>query len=733
MDRIATKFARREFEAVRDENGVPHVRAASWLEALYALGYLHALDRPTQLLFGRVVASGTASQRIVDTPELRETDRFFRRAGLYRHLQREISLLDDDIFRQLTVYCEGVNDGMKQAGRSLPMWATGFKPLPWNQQAVMLIGNLLSFGGLAIGQQQNERLLIELIQLGVEQERMLELLAPMVTPDEVDFELIRQLHVSSQLSDKALELITDLPTVFGSNAWAVSPQRSATGHALLASDPHLEVNRLPAIWYEAVLAWDEHYVMGATLPGCPLFGVGRTERLAWGVTYMKGDTSDYFIEDCRPGGAVGWQYRRGGEWLDFHLREEVIEHKGRDSETLCVYENEQGTLDGDPDAQGPGYYLSACWTGTREGAGRSIGTWLEVIASPSAAAAMDAVRECPQPSLVWVFADRDGHIGKQACGRFPRRGGGHAGLLPIPAWDQANHWQGWIPQDKLPREYDPPAGFIASANELINPESGPRLITLFLPDYRKRRIVERLGELPQATVEAMQQLQYDVISTHARDMLAVFMPHLPDGAVKEALANWNYSYDPASVEATLFQRLYLNVLLEVFGHEKGIGWRRMIYLCSRVGYSTMILTCIDRLLKQPDSLWRQNRDKGELIRRAASRLEGSEHAPWAETNKFHFVNRFFERNRAGHVLGFHTAEMAMPGCHATPFQGHLLHTATRESSFAPSYHFVADLGVEEAWTNLPGGPSESRFSKFYKNDITRWIAGDYKRLMPRLD
>ena len=52
----------------------------------------------------------------------------------------------------------------------------------------------------------------------------------------------------------------------------------------------------------------------------------------------------------------------------------------------------------------------------------------------------------------------------------------------------------------------------------------------------------------------------------------------------------------------------------------------------------------------------------------------------------------------------------MPGCHATPFQGHLLRAATRETTFAPSYHFVTDLGTDEAWTNLPGGPSESRFS-----------------------
>ena len=72
--------------------------------------------------------------------------------------------------------------------------------------------------------------------------------------------------------------------------------------------------------------------------------------------------------------------------------------------------------------------------------------------------------------------------------------------------------------------------------------------------------------------------------------------------------------------------------------------------------------------------------------------------------------------------------MAMPGCHATLFQGHLLTTARRESTFAPSYHFVTDLGHDEAWTNLPGGPSESRFSPYYRNDIPRWQNGEYKRL-----
>jgi penicillin amidase len=97
-------------------------------------------------------------------------------------------------------------------------------------------------------------------------------------------------------------------------------------------------------------------------------------------------------------------------------------------------------------------------------------------------------------------------------------------------------------------------------------------------------------------------------------------------------------------------------------------------------------------------------------------------------NAFHFADRFFGGRQVGRLFGFDSRRYPMPGNHATPFQGHVLQTATRESTFAPSYHFVTDLGADEAWTNLPGGPSESRFSKWYKSDIARWFSGEYKRL-----
>jgi penicillin G amidase len=730
MEVIATKGARVQLQIVRDDAGIPHVEAANKLEAIYALGYLHALDRGTQILFSRAVARGEAAGRIANKPELVETDKFFRRAGLKTGLQQEVDALRQPIREQLQWYCDGVNDALAEARRSLPMWVTGFQPRPWQPESVLLLGNLLSFAGLAVGQQENERLLLDLIQTGVEPRLVRELFAPYL--DDVDFEPLYEVRIERRLSDQALETLADLPRLAGSNAWAVSAGRSQTGGALLAADPHLEINRLPSIWYEVSLKWGDSYAMGATLPGCPLLAVGRTPQLAWGVTYLHADTSDYFIEDCRPSPGGTWQYRRGAQWHEFEVREELIERKGAPSEELRVYSSPEGTLVCDLTDADPGKYLAVRWIGQSLGAGQSLACWLDVLDARSTRAAMELVKQSSHPTLVWVFADREGHIGRQASGWLPRRNAGHCGLLPAVAWDSANHWQGRQPESVLPELYDPPEGYLASANESLDRVGAQIIHSWGLPDYRKRRIVEQLQALPAATVGDLQGLQYDVLSLQARDLLPVFLPHVPDGPLKASLAEWDCRYQADSVEAVRFQRLYQHVLLEIFGHEEGIGWRRMLYLCTRMGYSTMVMTAIDRLLRRDESLWWEGRDKGELIRRAAERTAAEPDRPWGEVNSFRFTNRFFETIRAGRLLGFHSDRRPLPGCQATPFQGHLLATATRESSFAPSYHLVTDLSTDEAWTNFPGGASESRFSPWYRNDIPNWEQGVHRRLVPNV-
>ena len=369
---------------------------------------------------------------------------------------------------------------------------------------------------------------------------------------------------------------------------------------------------------------------------------------------MHADTSDFFIEDCRPGGSTGWQYRRGDRWFDFQHRQEVIRRKGDEPIMLDVYENEQGILSRTPDpAEGPGKYLSVAWIGEQADGGRAIGTWLDVIAAPNAAAAMETRarrarirRSCGcSPIATGTSACkpaagcRSAAAAIRASCRSPlgiRRIIGRAACASTCC--RANTTR--------------PIGFVASANEELYRRDGPPLHAHAQPDYRKRRIVERLTELPRATVEDMQNLQYDVLSLQARDLLPVLLALVDDCPLKEKLSAWDCRYTPTSTEATLFQHFYRHVVLQIFGNEQGIGWRRMFYLCTRMGYSTMVLTAIDRTLRKVTSSWWRGRSKKALVQKAAELAQQEPVVPWSEFNSFHFVNRFFGSGRAGRLLGF---------------------------------------------------------------------------------
>ncbi len=729
---IRLRRAARSIQISRDASGVARIHGQSWEDALYGLGYAQALDRRTQFLFGREVARGRASERLADTPALRSRDRLFRDTGLSRHTTQETTQLSDETLRQLELFCAGVNDGLAQTGPSLPMRLVGLRPEPWQPADVILMGKLLSFGALALGQQRAETHILELLRCGTDPDLLKAFYAPHL--NHVDFPLLKQVHFEEALSDAELERLEQeglLPHLAGSNAWAVGPGKSRSGNALLASDPHLDIGRLPAVWYEAVLEWGEgNYLLGATLPGTPLVAVGRTRALSWGLTYAMGEICDYFIEDCRVRGTTV-QYRRADQWHDFRQRTETISHRRGDPTTLQIRWNEQGVLRGDPLKKGDGLYLSAAWTGQTPGAHQSVEVWLGLLQCQDVQQAMAVVRECPEPPLCWVFADRQGHIGRQVCGRFPRRQSNHSGLAPVPAWDEGNHWQGFVPTEQLPSEYDPPCGFVVSANEDLNREGGPLLTTLPEQGYRRQRLADQLENSSVVTLSDCQQWQYDVYSLQAERILEVFLPGFPPGPIRDRLVRWDRRFTADSTTATLFWDFYKALLLEFFGKEapQGFGQRRLRYLMSGPSWALVGLSHADESLCDLRSPWWQGRKLPEVVQNALTRVDASRLVPWGEENYVFLGNQFLP-GAFGWMLRMHPGQIPLIGSYGTPHQGTVSRRRHSQASFAPSYHFVTDLGTDQAETNMPGGASESRFSRHYLSDLARWQQAQYKVIQP---
>ncbi|MCA9709885.1 MAG: penicillin acylase family protein, partial [Myxococcales bacterium] len=534
--------------------------------------------------------------------------------------------------------------------------------------------------------------------------------------------LLQQVRLGERVVPEALRWLSPLPRAMASNNWVVAPGRTASGHALLANDPHLETNRLPNVWCEqafVITGPPAIEVVCATVPGLPAPVVGRSRDLAWGATYAFMDAVDSWVEHCRDG-----RYRRGDAWEEFTVRRERILRKGKEPVQVTFYENLHGVLDGDPHQEG--HYLSTRWSSAESGARSlmaSAGMW-----TARTVAEGQALLGTIETAWSWVLADREGTIGLQMSGLMPRRAPGVSGLVPRPGWDPAFDWQGFVPPEQLPRALDPEAGYLVTANQDLNDLGVARPSNMPMGDYRARRIEALLEGTPAATVEDMQRIQLDVWSQQAADFMEVLRPLLPDTERARRLAAWDLRYTAQSREATLFEAFYRELQLEVFGRG-GVGEAVIGHLLDDTGIFIDFYRNFDRVLLAPTSAWHAGRTRDEVFARSFERVAGSEPEPWGERNRIELTNIFFA-GRLPRWLGFDRGPVAVLGGRATPRQGQVYRSAGRTTSFVPSLRLVADLGATGLLTALAGGPSDRRWSRWYASDLEGWIRERYKRVEP---
>jgi len=336
-------------------------------------------------------------------------------------------------------------------------------------------------------------------------------------------------------------------------------------------------------------------------------------------------------------------------------------------------------------------------------------------------------------SCNWLLADRDGNIGYQQSGLLPDRR--HSGLHPVPAWEEQWRWSGVVPHDQLHSLLNPPEGFLATANNDLNPENGPLVINLPMGSYRVDRIRALLSEREDCTVEDMQRIQNDLYSLQAERFMEVLQPLLPETFAGRLLAGWDCCYDCNSRGATLFETVYHAILREVFG--KG-------FLGEDVWDSTVSSTAIvadyyhlfDDALLGDDPSWFGEEGQSKLYRRVLEEVLTEVNleaiSPWGRRQQIMMKNVFFD-GRLPRWVGFDHGPIELPGNRATVVQGGLFQAHNRQTTFTPSWRFITDLGEDRALTALAGGPSGRRFSKWYKTDIKRWLNGDYKTLSADTD
>mgnify|MGYP003772908435 CR=1 FL=1 len=706
-----------------------HAEAEDDLGLAAAWGFAHAHDRALQLLVTRIVGQGRICELLDDSPSSLAIDLFMRRNLFAAASSEEAASLSGRAKSLAEAYAAGVNERLAR-GRPWELRLLRVPSEPWTPADTLLTLRLMTFVGLAQAQGDAEVALLQSLRAGVDRGKLARLFRPHL--DGLDDALLGAIRALRHVPALVPGLVP-LPALRASNNVAVSGRRSASGAALYASDPHLEVNRLPAIWYEVVGTLPGgDFRAGVTVPGVPGLVMGRTRAIAAGFTYGFADTIDLVIEEVS-----GGRFRRGDAWRPLRERRETVRRKNGPPCEVVVFETDAGVLETPDEASRveDGIWVARAWTCRRAGGAASLEAILDLWAAPDIERGAEAVSRVAL-SASWLLAGRDGRIAAQQSGLLPKRRR-DPGLLPLRGWEPGDLWDGTLSPSALARVAGDPDGVLVTANDGGHGAWKPVGITLCMGSDRADRLRE-LADAKGATGGSLSAgdlgaMQADLVSGQARRLLAALDPYLPDLPAVRELRAWDRRYDAASRGAVLFERLYGALCEELFG--AGLfgmeAWRAL--RDTTLVHAFFFRLFDDLLAREEGEEWFGAEGKAAFVSRVARRaLEGVDPAalpPWGASRRV-FLRHLLLGGKLPPALGFDRGPFEVAGGRATVAQGQLLSLSGRESAFCPSWRFVTDLADDVSETALAGGPSDRRFSRWYATDLARWLAFERKPLRP---
>ena len=748
---------------VYDDRSVPHIFATSEEDGYRALGYVVARDRLFQLYLQTLAATGRLTE--IAGARALALDRETRGLGLPRSAERKIAAAGDTtaFMKFAKAYADGVNAYIRQMpANELPLEfrLTGTHPVQWSAidsyhlanrmgytLAYLAVENDRSAAASRVGARAAEALfpddapIQEPIQPNGQHAARYDFhpLPPPGAPDTAASLLLAATNAFLPTTQLVRANTDDPPRSMASNNWAVSPKRSATGHALLAGDPHLDLS-LPSIWYEAhVVVPGKLDVYGVTIPGAPNMVIGFNRDVAWTFTNTGTDVLDYYAErvddDAHPS-----RYQVDGAWRPVEQR---IEHyRGTRGDTIAtdtLYYTHRG-----PMRHVGGRWLSMRWTVLE--AGRELDAFYGMAHATSAKELEDIMaRSYQAPAQNMLAADRGGHIAIQSTGKYPIRPGDGKGNVLRDGSLSANDWQGQLPPTHYPHAFDPAQGFLASANQQpIDPRVAVGWWGGTYDPWRAVRINTLLRADSAVTTSAMQSFQTDPGSARAD----LFVPSLLLAAqhallhnstnvnldalmkARQLLVQWDRRYTKDNRRAVLFEeamRELVNRTWDELATEPG----------SRRRVATPSSAVLAELMSDSLSAWWDDRGTPQVERRDDI-LAASLAAAYL-TVRSRYGDPSGDGWRWDHIRFANVMHLLrLPALSALnlPVQGGTgtLSPSSGSGTHSSSWRMVVELGPElQAWATYPGGQSGNPISTRYQNRIPIWMRGDLESVrLPRL-
>ncbi len=566
----------------RDDRAIPYIEANSDADLYFAQGFVTASDRLWQMDLYRRVARGETAELFGKIAL--EEDKRWRRFGFSTIVEEAFKGFTSEYKAVLENYARGVNAYIATLDeKTLPIefQILKYKPSDWKPTDSLVIGAILSDGLSTTWQadvmrasfadlpkEKFDQLFLEKTPLDVlvvgKDSKEVKSQKSKVKSFEVsiDESLLEFAVQDEEIRKSSLERIGFYQEFnAASNNWVVSGKRTLDGKPILANDPHLPPSA-PSIWYLSNLSSKNMRVSGVTFPGVPGVVLGHNEYIAWGATNLGPDVQDLYVETFNDKN----QYKTPNGWETAKVRREEIKVRKNllspetEAETLEVMETRNGVIITGQDNKK--YALK--WTG-RDPKNDSFEAFLLLNRAKNWNDFNAALKTYGGAAQNFVYADVKGNIGFHNGGKIPIRRTGD-GSMPYDGATNGGDWTGVIPYEELPNSFNPPEGFIVTANQRIVGDSYKYFLShLWASPHRARRIYQLLQANPKVTVNDMMDIQRDIFnisySNFARELVKT------ESASKETLdvlRGWEGKMSADSKAALLVSEIrtaFLNKIL----------------------------------------------------------------------------------------------------------------------------------------------------------------------------
>jgi len=554
-ENIKLKGLSDDVEVIRDKYGIPHIYAKNEKDLYTAVGYVMAQDRLWQMDLLRRVTTGRLSEMFGS--KTIEADKLMRALEMPTKSAMVWDSLSVEEKISLEAFAEGVNQFIESNLDKLPPEFTllGYQPEKWEPLHSI---NLIGYMAWDLTSGWSNEFILRKIKAKVgdkakvfipDMENQKDLIFSDFKADTTHQKIVQFLNQSEILEELGASIF------FGSNNWAVSGKKSVTSGPILANDMHLGLFA-PGIWYQMHLNIEGKLnVTGLALPGQPNIVAGHNENIAWGMTNVMLDETDFYKETINPQNEN--QYKLDSKWLDFRIKEEEIKVKDAESIKYKVKFTHRGAVVSEF-KNIPDEVISMNWIGTRYS--NELRSIYRLNRAKNWTDFREAVKTFIAVSQNVVYADDQGNIGLQTCAGLAIRQGNRIDIYP---GDTSQYdWKGIVPFEELPYSYNPECGYVASANNRTVGEDYPHYIsTWFIPPYRYNRIVEMLNAKEKLSVDDFKQMLGDqkshLVLKFQKDIVASLEKNTQfSGNEKIALDSlkvWNAIMDKNSISATVFE------------------------------------------------------------------------------------------------------------------------------------------------------------------------------------